>query len=120
MLMIPEETVINIAIFCKTTPFSDTSSWLDPFYIMFVWLRNKYPPVTRHGLLENHQIKLDEFPRYKPPFIGDFPASHVWLPKGNDYKTMYLGQTAIQSLFITLNVGLKNMIYVTLHDNKCT
>jgi hypothetical protein len=36
MLMIPEETVINIAIFWKTTPFSDTSSWLDPFHVCLV------------------------------------------------------------------------------------
>jgi hypothetical protein len=26
-----------------------------------------------------------DFPSYKDPFIRDFPASHVWLPKGSQY-----------------------------------
>ena len=85
------ETVINIAIFWKTTPFSDTSSWLDPFYnICFVWLRNKYPP-DKPGMVcwKITHVKVGWISQRKKTSIllGDFPASHVWLPKGNDYKT---------------------------------
>ena len=35
--------------------------------------------VMKRCLPENHP--LDDFPSYKAPFIEDFPASHVWLPK---------------------------------------
>ena len=31
-----------------------------------------YPPVIKHGLLENGPF-ITDFPLLKPPFIGDFP-----------------------------------------------
>ena len=44
-------------------------------YISVIYMN--YPPVIKHGLLEN-TLFIADFPIFNPPFIGDFPASHVW------------------------------------------
>ena len=55
------------------------------------WSCISYPLVLKHGFLENQPIEFDDFPSYKPSFIEDLPASHVWLPKGNSLPKRYLG-----------------------------
>ena len=32
---------------------------------------------------------ISDFSSYKPPILGDFPASHVWLPEGNQQLKVY-------------------------------
>ena len=50
---------------------------------MYFWWFNLHFLPNPSDPLVGSAIEKDAFPSWKPLFIGDFPASHVWLPEGN-------------------------------------
>ena len=42
--------------------------------------KGRYPPVIKYGQWKMDHLSLIFL--FKPPFIGNFPASHCWIPEG--------------------------------------
>ena len=57
-------------------------------WLVFPWFSE--PGVIKHGLLEAMD-HLWVILLLKPPWIGDFPASHVWLPEGHFFSRSWDG-----------------------------
>ena len=86
-----------------------------------VYIRRIYPPVIKHGLLENPPC-MDNFPSQKPPLKWDFPLPAMFDHQrvyGSIYPMIYGSCMFIYGVYIYIYIHMCIYIYICIYIYMC-